>query len=208
MLRVAFFVVLSVCFLFSFAYAEKKESGFVLERIDEIQIHVKSHKIDVIQIDEEGNKLAKRYEAATASPKSVREIPFGKVGKIWQITLNPHWSPTENIRKEFVAKKKKLPRTMPPGKNNPLGNIKLFISFNEDNSTLGIHGTNEPKSIGKRVTHGCNRLGKEDISELARIILEQNGYDADELFQKAQGNPKKSLFLEIYDAPAVVHLKD
>lgn len=208
MLRVAFFVVLSVCFLFSFAYAEKKESGFVLERIDEIQIHVTSHKIDVIQIDEEGNRLAKRCEAATASPKNIKEIPFRKIGKIWQITLNPYWSPTENIRKEFASKKKKLPRMVPPGKNNPLGNIKLFISFNDDNSTLGIHGTNDPKSIGKRVTHGCNRLGKEDISELARIILEQNGYDADELFQKAQSNPKKSLFLEIYDAPTVVHLKD
>lgn len=205
MIKVVFFVALSMFLFVPFAYTK---DGFIMERIDEIEIHVSSHKIDAIQIDDEGNRLAKRYEAATASPKNTKEIPFRKIGKIWQITLNPRWSPTENIRKEFVSKKKKLPKTVPPGKNNPLGNIKLFISFNDDNSTLGIHGTNDPKSIGKRVTHGCNRLGKKDISELARIILEQNGYDADELFQKAQNNPKKSITLEIYDAPTVVHLRE
>ena len=97
---------------------------------------------------------------------------------------------------------------MPPGKNNPLGKIKLFISYDGNNSSLGIHSTNEPKSIGKRVTHGCTRLGEKDVFALARIILEQNGYNADELFRKAAENPKKSIVIDIEDGPTVVHLKD
>jgi lipoprotein-anchoring transpeptidase ErfK/SrfK len=35
---------------------------------------------------------------------------------------------------------------------------------------LGIHGTSEPSSIGKAVTHGCIRLANDDITQLhARV---------------------------------------
>ncbi len=208
MRRIAFFVVLLTVCIFSSAYAEENISAPAMERIVEIKIHVISHKVDVIYEGEDEEDLTKRHEAATASPRNAGEIPYGKVGRIWQIVLNPAWSPTKKIREEFTSKKKNLPKTIPPGRNNPLGKIKLFISFDDNNSTLGLHGTNEPKSIGKRVTHGCTRMGSDDIFEAARIILEQNGYDADELFQKAQKNPKKTLIIEIYDGPTVVHLKD
>jgi hypothetical protein len=30
----------------------------------------------------------------------------------------------------------------------------------------GIHGTNEPNSIGKAASHGCIRMGKADLEEL------------------------------------------
>ena len=35
---------------------------------------------------------------------------------------------------------------------------------------LGIHGTNEPTSIGKAVTHGCIRLGDADVVLLHAIV--------------------------------------
>jgi lipoprotein-anchoring transpeptidase ErfK/SrfK len=34
----------------------------------------------------------------------------------------------------------------------------------------GIHGTNNPASIGKRVSHGCIRMYNKDVSELARLV--------------------------------------
>ncbi|RKP54320.1 L,D-transpeptidase [Cohnella endophytica] len=34
----------------------------------------------------------------------------------------------------------------------------------------GIHGTNEPKSIGKDESHGCVRMKKEDIEELYDLV--------------------------------------
>ena len=35
---------------------------------------------------------------------------------------------------------------------------------------LGIHGTNEPSSIGKAATHGCIRLGDADVVLLHAIV--------------------------------------
>jgi hypothetical protein len=34
----------------------------------------------------------------------------------------------------------------------------------------GIHGTNEPKSIGKAASHGCIRLRNRDIEQLFRMV--------------------------------------
>lgn len=34
----------------------------------------------------------------------------------------------------------------------------------------GIHGTNEPESIGKVVSHGCIRMHNRDVVELAGIV--------------------------------------
>lgn len=56
---------------------------------------------------------------------------------------------------------------------NPLGDKWLGFSVNGDNGrTYGIHGTNEPKSIGRHVSSGCVRMKKNDIHELYRIIPE------------------------------------
>ena len=35
---------------------------------------------------------------------------------------------------------------------------------------IGLHGTNEPSSIGHPVSHGCVRLRNQDISALVRIL--------------------------------------
>jgi lipoprotein-anchoring transpeptidase ErfK/SrfK len=35
---------------------------------------------------------------------------------------------------------------------------------------VGIHGTNDPSSIGRRVSHGCIRLRNSDITRLVRML--------------------------------------
>ncbi|MDR0789766.1 MAG: L,D-transpeptidase [Bacteroidales bacterium] len=37
-------------------------------------------------------------------------------------------------------------------------------------SGIGIHGTHDPSSIGKRVTEGCIRLKNEDLNELVKLV--------------------------------------
>jgi lipoprotein-anchoring transpeptidase ErfK/SrfK len=49
-----------------------------------------------------------------------------------------------------------------PGKSNPLGNRWIGL----DAKGYGIHGTNVPSSIGKAASHGCIRLGKQDVEDL------------------------------------------
>ena len=55
---------------------------------------------------------------------------------------------------------------IPPGKTNPLG--PRWIGLNQKG--YGIHGTNEPSSIGKAASHGCIRLRNRDIQELFVMV--------------------------------------
>jgi len=50
------------------------------------------------------------------------------------------------------------------------GFSETFESFNGGPGQLGIHGTNDPESIGDAVSSGCVRLSNEDISHLADIL--------------------------------------
>jgi hypothetical protein len=36
----------------------------------------------------------------------------------------------------------------------------------------GIHGTNEPKSIGKAASHGCIRMARADLEEFYELVAE------------------------------------
>jgi lipoprotein-anchoring transpeptidase ErfK/SrfK len=52
------------------------------------------------------------------------------------------------------------------GKGNPVGSRWMGLSA----KGYGIHGTNQPNSIGKAASTGCIRVGKEDLEELfARV---------------------------------------
>lgn len=53
-----------------------------------------------------------------------------------------------------------------PNPGGPFGT--MWMSLSKD--TYGIHGTNDPSSIGKAVSHGCIRMHNEDVEELASII--------------------------------------
>ena len=57
-------------------------------------------------------------------------------------------------------------RMVAPGPKNPVGSRWMGLSA----KGYGIHGTNEPNSIGKAASHGCIRMGKADIEDLfARV---------------------------------------
>ena len=55
---------------------------------------------------------------------------------------------------------------LPPGPRNPVG--VMWIALNKKG--IGIHGTNEPASIGRAVSHGCIRLANWDVVRLATKI--------------------------------------
>lgn len=71
---------------------------------------------------------------------------------------NPAWTVPATIRKE----KPELPAVVPPGEDNPLGDHWMTIG----NTTYGIHGTNNPWSIGRMATHGCIRLYDDQLASL------------------------------------------
>lgn len=57
-------------------------------------------------------------------------------------------------------------KVVPPGPSNPLGTRWLGLS----RKGFGIHGTNVPGSIGRKVSHGCIRMRNRDIEELFAMV--------------------------------------
>ena len=57
-------------------------------------------------------------------------------------------------------------KTVLPGPGNPVGTRWMGLSIRG----YGIHGTNEPKSIGKAASHGCIRMAKADLEEFYALV--------------------------------------
>jgi hypothetical protein len=55
---------------------------------------------------------------------------------------------------------------IPAGTGNPIGTRWLGLN----RKGYGIHGTNEPGSIGKAASHGCIRLRNRDMEQLFRMV--------------------------------------
>jgi L,D-transpeptidase ErfK/SrfK len=88
------------------------------------------------------------------------------LGRTWIIAKerHPSWYPPESIRKEHAARGDPLPRVVPPGPKNPLGEYKMRLAVGD--GTYEIHGTNNAVAVGLAVTHGCIRMYPEDIAAL------------------------------------------
>jgi L,D-transpeptidase ErfK/SrfK len=59
-----------------------------------------------------------------------------------------------------------LPRVIPPGEDNPLGEYALYLGW----PAYLIHGTNTPWGIGRRTSRGCIRMYPEDIEWLYQKV--------------------------------------
>jgi lipoprotein-anchoring transpeptidase ErfK/SrfK len=55
---------------------------------------------------------------------------------------------------------------MAPGLRNPLGARALYIHEGDRDTLYRLHGTNQPKSIGRSVSSGCIRLLSQDVIHL------------------------------------------
>jgi L,D-transpeptidase ErfK/SrfK len=66
--------------------------------------------------------------------------------------VNPWWYPPTND--SWAAGL----QPVPPGPNNPLGTRWMGLSA----PGVGIHGTDEPSSIGWNASHGCIRMQVAD----------------------------------------------
>jgi lipoprotein-anchoring transpeptidase ErfK/SrfK len=53
-----------------------------------------------------------------------------------------------------------------PNPGGPFGVFWMGLS----KPHYGIHGTNDPSSIGKMVSHGCIRMYNEDVIALSQLV--------------------------------------
>ena len=92
-------------------------------------------------------------------------IGVGREGFTWSGTQAiskkaewPDWTPPE----EMLARQPYLPRFMAGGPGNPLGARAMYLG----GTVYRIHGTNQPSTIGGRVSSGCIRMTNEDVVDL------------------------------------------
>lgn len=111
-------------------------------------------------LQNQGGKLVEVFRAVNTTGARKTPTPEGRllvVGK----ELDPVWTPPPSIdpKQRPVARFSK-------NKKNPLGVAWLGMS----KGCIGLHGTNDPSSIGKSVSHGCVRHKNEDAKTLYELI--------------------------------------
>ncbi|HYL71037.1 MAG TPA: L,D-transpeptidase family protein [Candidatus Dormibacteraeota bacterium] len=104
-------------------------------------------------------------------PVSIGKIdwrtPLGDTHVIAKIR-HPAWYPPESISKEHEANGDPIPKVVPSGPDNPLGDFALRLAAG--NGEYMIHGTNNPTAVGMAVTHGCIRMYPEDVAALFALV--------------------------------------
>lgn len=114
-----------------------------------ILINIPSRTLELFSDD----KLIKTYRIGVGRPKF--QTPIGNFKVITKIS-NPGWENPYKPAGECDVK---------PGAKCPLGT--RWIGFYHSNrGDYGIHGTNEPFSVGKFCSHGCIRMRVKDSEEL------------------------------------------
>jgi len=101
-------------------------------------------------------------------------VGIGKIGRTIPIKRasvtykkkNPSWIPPKDIREFNLRQGVVLPRIMPPGPDNPLGNYAIYMSI----PTFLMHSTIYPESIGRRASFGCIRMYESDIEGFFPIV--------------------------------------
>jgi lipoprotein-anchoring transpeptidase ErfK/SrfK len=103
-----------------------------------------------------------RYDVAIG--KSKYPTPGGSFS-IRKVIFNPAWKPPESKWAEGKSAK-------PPGHpDNPMKRVKMF--FKEPD--YYIHGTDLDDSLGKAESHGCIRMNEDDVTRLAKLVMEHGG---------------------------------
>ena len=109
----------------------------------------------------ENEKLIAAYPITIGSAKTASPIGDWKVRGITKM-------PKFRYDKEMLEHGKRSGNfyMLPPGPRNPVG--VMWIALNKKG--IGIHGTSDPASIGRAMSHGCVRLANWDVVRLASKI--------------------------------------
>jgi lipoprotein-anchoring transpeptidase ErfK/SrfK len=95
----------------------------------------------------------------------------GKVIRTFQVAVGAAVSPSPTGQFHIVSRLANPTYyhhgvVIPAGSDNPIG--PRWVGLNQRG--YGIHGTNEPRSIGKAASHGCIRMRNRDIEQFFRMV--------------------------------------
>ena len=123
-------------------------------------IDVDKAKAEVTAYDADHNVLAV-FPATVGSTE--RPSPKG-TWKVKGVAQNPDY--TYDPSKLTWGPKHAGKLHIPPGPNGPVGVVWIALTAPD----YGIHGTPDPRLIGKTASHGCVRLTNWDAERLSKAV--------------------------------------
>lgn len=108
--------------------------------------------------------------------------------KITRIEWNPWWYPPPDAAWAKDAK------DTPPGRDNPLGLVKMPLS-----DEILFHGTNKAWSVGLPASHGCMRMHNRDVTDMAWYLQKNFSDKSDPSYRERYKKEASTTF--------TVHLK-
>jgi lipoprotein-anchoring transpeptidase ErfK/SrfK len=116
-----------------------------------------------------------RFLYLVTGPSTARRygVAIGKEGLGWTGTAVikvkaewPSWTPTPEMLKREPAKYTRYKEGMPGGPANPLGARAMYLYQGKRDTSIRIHGTTQPWSIGQAASNGCFRMVNEHVIDL------------------------------------------
>jgi lipoprotein-anchoring transpeptidase ErfK/SrfK len=152
-----------------------------------IEVDIKARQLHVLK---GGQRTASHPVAVGSTEWPTRTGEWN----ITQVVWNPDWNPPD----ESWAEEREPRESGDP--KNPMGRAQLVYD-----PPRSIHGTNQPSSIGKAVSHGSIRLANDVIVKLAQEVMESAGVAKDAAWYKeTQQNRKQK---QVIDLPKVVPIR-
>lgn len=138
-------VAVIILLLFTALQAKAQATATATKKTREVIVSLLDRKLALL----EDGVVVKSYEVAVGA--EVSPSPVGDFSIVNRLE-NPGYFGKGQV--------------IPAGKKNPLGTRWMGLSI----KSFGIHGTNQPDSIGKAASSGCIRMRKADLEELFTLL--------------------------------------
>jgi lipoprotein-anchoring transpeptidase ErfK/SrfK len=120
---------------------------------------------------EQAAPVQKMTIVVSLEDRKLAVVEDGHVKKIYTVAIGKPSTPSP-VGTFTIQRRVKNPvyqhdgKVIQPGPGNPVGTRWMGLSI----KGYGIHGTNEPKSIGKAASHGCIRMARKDLEEMYAMV--------------------------------------
>ena len=125
----------------------------------EVRVEV-SREAGTLTVDRDGEVL---FFAPVTSGSEHDPLPIGD-WKVKGVAHDPPFRYSPDLFWDSEATDSKA--VIPPGPNNPVGVVWIDL----DKPHYGLHGTPEPRTIGRTTSHGCVRLTNWDATTVAGLV--------------------------------------
>jgi len=140
--------------------------GFILSRVAMVIVVAGVLAMQAVAQTAIESAPANRTIVVSLEDRKLALLEDGQVKKVYPVSVGKPSSPSP-VGTFMIERRVMNPtyahngKVVPPGPGNPVGSRWMGLSIHG----YGIHGTNEPRSIGKAASQGCIRMAKADLEE-------------------------------------------